>query len=510
MNVNQDTRLATCLKQILDRRGESLLRDSRLLQSLLADLAPSDVSPWQVRAAVFVVQQGIASQLWKQREALDARRFQLWTAELENAFGLSRERAEWALRCWIDAIGIPDPTGGLSEISTLEPANAADAGNAISEADIRVDVAGRGDFAFLVDALESATAGATIHLLAGVHRLKHGVVIRQPVTILGQGMDATEIVTDLGDFVLCYEGVDHFGLQDLTVRWRGDTPESRAAVVQSGHVDIARVRFTGAVSGVELRGDSRGFVRECVIEGNCHGITVSGAGHPTLVANICRDNTLSGIGVAGEAQPALEGNICERNQQSGIAYFANAGGTARNNTCRGNAVYGFKVSNKAQPTLEGNTCERNQRSGIAYFDNAGGTARSNTCRENLSGIALVGEAQPTLEGNTCERGRHSGIIYFASAGGTARNNTCRRNAFFGIALVGEAQPTLEGNICERNQQSGIAYFANAGGTARNNTCRDNITRGIYIEASASPRLERNDVRHNQVKDVDDRRPWHRR
>jgi parallel beta-helix repeat protein len=389
---------------------------------------------------------------------------------------------------------------------------------------------GSGNLRSLEEAVQQARPGAVIYLKAGIHRLKHPLVIDKPLTLIGEGMETTRIVCDGEGCVVEFSGDGLFSARDLAFVHEG-TKWGDAVRANKGEVQFYRCLFTGGVwdevnqrggSGLWLYGTARGDVRECVASGNeGTGIRVSGEAQPTLEGNTCRENKqdgiayygsasgtarnnlctankFHGIGVNDQAQPALEGNTCQENKEAAIAYFGRAAGTARQNTCVGNEKHGISVGEQAQPTLEGNTCRENKRSGIAYFGSASGTARNNLCTANkFHGIGVNDQAQPALEGNTCQENKEAAIAYFGRAAGTARQNTCVGNEKHGISVGEQAQPTLEGNTCRENKQSGIAYFGSASGTARNNLCTANGLHGIGVIEQAQPTLEGNTCRENE-------------
>jgi parallel beta-helix repeat protein len=402
---------------------------------------------------------------------------------------------------------------------------------------------GSGNLRSLEEAVQQARPGAVIYLKAGIHRLKHPLVIDKPLTLIGEGMETTRIVCDGEGCVVEFSGDGLFSARDLAFVHEG-TKWGDAVRANKGEVQFYRCLFTGGVwdevnqrggGGLWLYGTARGDVRECVALRNAGmGIQVSGEAQPTLEGNTCRENKLCGIvyfgsasgtarnnlctanGLHGvevheQAQPTLEGNTCRENKGNGIAYFGSASGTARNNLCTANEFHGIQLSNQAQPALEGNTCRENKQDGIAYFGSASGTARNNLCTANkFHGIGVNEQAQPTLEGNTCRENKGDGIAYFGSASGTARNNLCAANKFHGIEVHEQSQPILEGNACRENEWSGIAYFGNAGGVARNNECIGNGKDGIYVDSTACPMLRDNRCQGNKGKKVNDRRRWFRR
>jgi len=350
---------------------------------------------------------------------------------------------------------------------------------------------GNGNLRSLEEAVQQARPGAVIYLKAGIHRLKHPLVIDKPLTLIGEGMETTRIVCDGEGCVVEFSGDGLFSARDLAFVYEG-TKWGDAVRANKGEVQFYRCLFTGGVwdeanqrggSGLWLYGTARGDVRECVASGN--------------------EGT--GIRVSGEAQPTLEGNACQENKEAGIAYFGRAAGTARQNTCASNEKHGIYVDEQARPTLEGNTCRENKEAGIAYFGSASGTARNNLCTANEFGIVVIEQAQPTLESNTCRENKQSGIAYYGSASGTARNNLCTANGLDGIGVIEQTQPTLEGNTCRENEWSGIAYFGNAGGVARSNECTGNGDDGIYVASTACPTLRDNHYRGNKGREVNDRR-----
>jgi parallel beta-helix repeat protein len=308
---------------------------------------------------------------------------------------------------------------------------------------IRVEADGSGHYATLEEAVESAPEGVPIELGAGIFHLEEALEIRRPITLRGQGMDETEIVSDAEDYAARFVGDGPFVVEGITFRHEG-REIADVVVVRGGEVAFTRCRFTEAVYeeegdlggvGLQLEGDTTGFVQECESIENMVGIV---------------------------------------------------------------------VADRSEPTLEGNAVIDNDGFGIVYWDDAGGVARGNDCSWNTAGIGVLWRAQPTLEENTCTNNVYHGIFYRSSAGGTARHNECSGNGEVGIAVVDQAEPTLEENVCEDNGVAGIFYTGDSGGVARGNECAGNMY-GIYVEATADPELNDNDCHDNSEADVLDER-----
>jgi parallel beta-helix repeat protein len=377
---------------------------------------------------------------------------------------------------------------------------------------------GTGTHRNLVDALEAAPPGATILLKQGVHYLKHGRLLHQPVTLVGEGMESTELVAHQGQFVLAYQRTGLIQLRDLTIRWAGPLAVAANVVVMShGEVDFERCRFCGAAAsgsdvgaGVLLTGAVVGSVRSCRMEANGSGIAIQGEATPLLEDNLCRENSghgirytgrasgtarantcvanaFDGIAIEEAASPLLESNICQANGWSGIGCVGRSDATVRHNACQDNHHSGIHVREQAQPVLEGNSCAENRDSGISFGGSSGGAAIDNRCTRNQKyGVCVAQRGGPFLATNELCDNRDSGIAYFQRGAGTARGNMSSGNAHHGIYVGDQARPMLEGNLCERNRWSGLAYFGSAGGTAMRNRCRRNGKREIFVDRGAAP------------------------
>jgi parallel beta-helix repeat protein len=385
----------------------------------------------------------------------------------------------------------------------------------VTQGPLTVSVApdGSGDYTSLETALAEVPAGSTIILEAGTFLLTQPLSVTKAITLVGAGMDRTNMVSGAEDYVVRFGGDGPFRAQGITFRHQGDI-RARAVGVKGGVIDFTQCRFTGAVwdenedfggNGLNLRRNTTGRVQECRVEGNdLHGIAVKEQAEVELVRNVCSDNGGVGIRFSGSSGGTARQNECTGNGECGISYFDQSGGTARGNECTGNILHGISIEGQAQPVLEENICTGNEYSGIDYFENAGGTARGNECSDNgRHGFGVHDQAHTTLEGNVCRNNEEAGIRFADTSGGTARQNECTGNGLSGIIVAGQAQVTLEGNTCSGNRECGIAFFNSSDGLAQNNECWGNEC-GIYVADTASPELVDNDCFDNSEADVDDR------
>jgi parallel beta-helix repeat protein len=306
-----------------------------------------------------------------------------------------------------------------------------------------VEADGSGHYATLEEAVESAPEEVPIELGAGTFYLEDPLDIRRPITLVGAGMDETEIVSE-GEYLVRFNGAGPFVVEDITFRHEG-RDAADVVMVRDGEISFTRCRFTGAIYdededfggvGLRLEGDTTGSVQDCEVVENMVGIALA-------------DNS--------------------------------------------------------EPTLEGNAVTDNEGFGIAYWDRTGGVARGNDCSWNGSGIGVGSRAEPLLEENTCTNNTYDGIWYYGYGGGTASRNECSENGYDGIGAGDLAQPTLEENICQDNAEVGIAFFDESGGVARGNECSGSLY-GIYVAATADPDLVDNDCHDNSEANVLDERP----
>ena len=339
----------------------------------------------------------------------------------------------------------------------------------------------------LAQALAGAPDHAIIQVPAGSHHLAHGVTLRRSVSLVGAGMDETEIVGSGGEHVLRLDGGGRLGLRDLALRFAGGGVGDVVGV-RDAEIEIERCRFSGGTSsgvgagaGLELRGTIQGGVRGCEFVRNGYGITLD-----------------------GPAAPTLEQNAMSENRLAAIAYFGASGGVARDNTCLRNGE-GILVGEKAQPLLERNAC-REGKVGINFVEQARGEALANECRDNSGdGIRIAGTAQPTVRQNQCVNNLQHGIYYLDESAGSAAENACRDNRIHGIFLAGRARPTLEDNVCTANGKDGISIRETASPRVDRNTCESNGEDGIYVASGTAAVLGTNTCRNNKERDLRDNR-----
>jgi parallel beta-helix repeat protein len=276
--------------------------------------------------------------------------------------------------------GSPEETGSPKMSQT--PAASEDQSAGSPRDEVRVEVDGSGDYATLEEAVAAAAPRATITLGPGMYRLLRGLEIDTSLTLVGAGMDETEIVSGAPGHVVRFTGSGSFNAEGITFRHDGKQMAD-VVVIEEGTGRFSGCRFTGAIyeegkgnrAGLRFRGRSRGTVENSVASGN--------------------DNT--GFLVEQQAQPELRGNICSDNGLVGIGYMDLAKGLVSENECTGNVI-GIALAVESGPTLERNKSNDNDY-GIAYLDNAGGESYGNEVMRNKVGITIGGSSTVQLGDN---------------------------------------------------------------------------------------------------------------
>jgi len=294
------------------------------------------------------------------------------------------------------------------------------------------------DVSELTSAVREAQPQTTIRLRAGDYELWRPLVIRQSLTIEGEGTDACRLLCDDREAVVQLEGSNEWCMSNVTLEHTGAKWAS-VLVVKGGSARLNECCFKGGRgelpqgAGIWIQGDSHCIVTRCAFFLNSKG-----------------------IGVYGEAHALLRNNFCCGNRDSGIAFYDDSTGTASGNECCENKHSGIEVHSHATPILEANNCNRNGGAGIAYFGDAAGIARQNKCLENgFVGIGVTGYARPVLEENCCNTNGSGGIAFKKKSSGIARANECGYNGQYAIKVDSTANPALTDNRSPNGESAPI-------------------------------------------------------
>jgi parallel beta-helix repeat protein len=326
---------------------------------------------------------------------------------------------------------------------------------------LRVAKDGSGSYSGIQAAIDSALAGDEVYVAAGVYT--EAIVLREGVTVRGEGRDR------------------------VTITFAGDSHVVTAQGVTSGRVEGMTLSHTGT-------GD--------------YGAVFLEASNVTIAGCVLTSAGWCAIGLRACALPIIENNVIRNGKYSGVfIYGGGTKGTVRNNEIYGNGLAGIEVYAGADPLIESNVIRDGKEDGI-FIRGSGttGTVRNNEIYGNaLSGIEVKDGAAPLVEGNVIRDGKHDGILIWRSwTKGTVRNNKIYGNGFGGIAIGEFAAPLIDTNTIVRNKRDGIWAYHSASPLVTNNIIALNDLDGVNTTAAASgggsgsPILSHNDVWNNKL------------
>ena len=146
---------------------------------------------------------------------------------------------------------------------------------------------GSGDYASLVQAVESVAPGSTIILAEGSYDVSPNLIVTKPITIQGAGMDKTFITASTGQLVADFRDAGIVNLSGITFQYTGTEP-ANVVTIEGGTVTISDCRFTGGVflasedktpvgSGLLIYGKTDGLIANSTFDENGYiGLVVSG------------------------------------------------------------------------------------------------------------------------------------------------------------------------------------------------------------------------------------------
>jgi parallel beta-helix repeat protein len=263
-------------------------------------------------------------------------------------------------------------------------------------------------FKTLTQALQQATAGTTIQLVAGTYTANSGeifpLVIESEITIIGDETNKGSgiFIEGSGEFIS-----PTFSAQNITFLLK----------------DQAQLRGV-TVTNPAQRGT---------------GIWVESSA-PIIAGNTLTKCGREGIFVAGIAKPVITDNIFFENTENGMAMVNNAKGEVRKNLFQ------------------------NTGNGLAIGEDAAPLVVENTMTENEYGLVINGNAKPVFRKNLIEKNHQDGISVTASAipdlGNTqdAGENILRQNGGYDLLNATAYEVISAGNDLSPTRVQGKVEF----------------------------------------------------
>ena len=342
---------------------------------------------------------------------------------------------------------------------------------------VSVEIEGQAStYLSLEEAIREAPPGATIRLSRGTYNISDRVEFRSPITVIGEGMDATTISIRAERFAMGIRTTGRVSLQNMIIKGEGAEVGDVIRVLE-GDVEMVGVRVTGGKAapnaaegcGVILAGDVRATFQ------GCHFVR----------------NTSHGLSVRDRAKAVIVDSRAAHNGRCGFVWVQDSSGSIQNSHASDNR-YGIRVQGKGPFRLIGNRATKNKRNGILIEDATNVEVSKNVCEENEgAGLDVIGQSSGVMSENTCQLNRGAGISIAGHSAFTITANHCISNTSSGILLLQKATTTLEKNVCTNNEGSGIAYANLTQGDCKENQCVDNQEDGITVSDTSSIQMSNN-------------------
>lgn len=290
-------------------------------------------------------------------------------------------------------------------------------------------------------AVLDAQPGALVELAPGTHTLDEPLVLLQPVTLVGAGLDETTVTSEAAGAALAFLGAGRLQLQDLALSHIGAEPAS-VMVLTAGTHRLARVRISGAVA------DDTGRTGYGVVVGGAAG----GEQHRFDEVEVV-DNATGGIAVADVAAPTVVGGSVSGNGGCGVCYLGGAGGSLRAGTVSGNDI-GILVSSSATPRVMRTEVRDNGNAGVVVEQQASGMFAESRIEGNGDvGVLVRGEATPELVDVTVATHDQAAFIFTGSSRGSVEGGSCA-GVPFDIVLLEQSDPDVSRADCAVRDERG--------------------------------------------------------
>ena len=334
---------------------------------------------------------------------------------------------------FITADSPPPPPFAVKTWFVNDTSTAGDSYTTAVGADTNTGDSKTAPFRTIVKALQSAHAGDTILVDAGLYA-ETVVIDTDNIGLIGKDSNAT-VINPPG---------------------AGSTPGLYGvyADLQKG-LFIKNIGVTGAYDGIHFDN-----VDLSVITGDSAS---ANGNYGVYLVNGSDTNTVSG-------------NTANSNLQNGIHLYSSSNNTVSNNMTNSNVNYGILVeSNSNYNTLINNTVNSNAEGIHLYSDSMGNTLINNTANSNSD----------------------AGIWLNASTGNAIAGNTTNGNAYGLYVEVNSNDNTLSNNVSNGNLQNGIYLKSSMGNTFTGNSLDSNAAYQVYIDVSGtttSDTFQKNDIR----------------
>lgn len=317
---------------------------------------------------------------------------------------------------------------------------------------LRAAVIRMGPSALLQTVADKAQPGDTILVAAG-HYPQHDIIIRKPLTIIGENYPVFDGGKQYQVFIVTAANVR---IEGITVQRTG----------RSSLVDMA---------GIRLQNVSGAVIQNCRFFETTYAVYIQHSRHCTITGNQIKasatDELQSGNGIHAWKSDSLliKGNTIA-GHRDGIYFEFVTGSSILHNVSYNNIRYGLHFMFSHHDTYSHNTF-RNNGAGVAVMYTKDVTMTNNTFHHNWGdasyGILLKEISDSRINGNRFSKNT-IGIFMEGS-----RRIHISRNEFSSNGWAMRVQASCEANVIEQNNFSDNSFDVATNGTMMLNTFRGN-------------------------------------
>ena len=253
----------------------------------------------------------------------------------------------------------------------------------------------------LVRLVQRARTGTTIELDGGSYILAETLVITTSLTLRGVGENRPQVSSPTAAPLLRFapeNGDSTLTITNLELAYDG-TQAANVLEVEQGRLVVERSQISGAGFGSGGRGivarDAELSITQSLVHQNEVGLELIGESSGFVAASEISENA-NGLEVGGGSSATVQGGRIILNSRYGIAVRETGTLEASDVAVNDNAS-GIFAEGTASLTLRTVTVQNN-RVGIHFVDAAGGLVEGNTVTGNIGGIVVNDAATPTISG----------------------------------------------------------------------------------------------------------------
>jgi nitrous oxidase accessory protein len=301
-------------------------------------------------------------------------------------------------------------------------------------------------------AIDRAAAGDTL-LIAKGHYLQNNIIIRKPLTVIGEGYPVFDGALKHEVFIVA---AHHVTIKGIQVQNTG----------RSSLVDMA---------GIKLQDASNVTITHCKIFNTTYGVYLQNSTHCTIEYNEVRasakDELQSGNGVhAWKCDALLIRNNSLSGHRDGIYFEFVTNSRIEGNISFGNIRYGLHFMFSHNDTYSNNVFKYNG-AGVAVMYTKGVVMRGNTFYHNW-GDAAYGILLKDISDSKIEHNKFAKNTVGIFMEGSSRVHVAQ-NTFSDNGWAMRIQASCDQNVFEQNNFLGNSFDVATNGTMMLNTFRHN-------------------------------------